>query len=423
MYNKTVLKNGVRIVSEEIPGVRSVAVGFWIGTGSRLEKKEDAGISHMIEHILFKGTKRRTAKQIAESIESLGGQLNAFTSKEYTCYYARVLDEHLPLAVDVLSDMYFSSLFRAEDIEREKKVIQEEIRMYEDTPDEIIHDLFTQTIWDGHPLGRPVIGTMESVSGLTKEKILDFYHKYYNPSNLVLAFAGNLSHEQVLELVEANFSESNSGQLIPAMEPPETKAAFKTFVRPLEQAQMCLGVPAVSQYDEKIYPLQVLNNILGGGASSRLFQKIREERGLVYTVYSYYTTFHDTGLFTIYAGTNPGSISEVLDLIWHEINHIVREGITEEELTRTKEQIKGSLLLASESVVHRMHRLGKSELIHHRLITPEEILQKISLVTPDDVRNLAAELLEPSRFTLVVLGDVEKDGISLPWGRLSANIS
>ncbi len=423
MYNKTVLKNGVRIVSEEIPGVRSVAVGFWIGTGSRLEEKEDAGISHMIEHILFKGTKKRTAKQIAESIESLGGQLNAFTSKEYTCYYARVLDEHLPLAIDVLSDMYFSSLFRTEDIEREKKVIQEEIRMYEDTPDEIIHDLFSQTIWDGHPLGRPVIGTRESVSGLTKEKILAFYQRYYNPSNLVLAFAGNLRHEQVLELVEANFSESNQEQFTPEMEPPETKAVFKAFVRPLEQAQMCLGVPAVSQYDERIYPLQVLNNILGGGASSRLFQKIREERGLVYSVYSYYTTFHDTGLFTIYAGTNPSNISEILELIWHEINQIVRKGITDVELTRTKEQIKGSLLLASESVIHRMHRLGKSELLHNRLITPEEILQKISLVTRDDVRNLAAELLEPSRYALVVLGAVEKDEISLPWGSLSANIS
>lgn len=416
MYSKTVLKSGVRVVTEEIPGVRSVAVGFWIGVGSRFEKKEDAGISHMIEHILFKGTKTRTAKQIAESIESLGGQLNAFTSKEYTCYYARVLDEHLPIAVDVLSDMYFSSLFRPEDIEREKKVIQEEIRMYEDTPDEIVHDLFSQTIWDGHPLGRPVIGTMQSVMDLTQEKVLDYYHKYYTPSNLVLAFAGNLRHEQVLQLVEANFGEISSTQLTLKIEPPQNKSGYRTIVRPLEQAQLCLGVPAFSQYDERIYSLQILNNVLGGGASSRLFQKIREDRGLVYSVYSYYTTFRDSGLFTIYAGTNPDNISEVLDLIYQEINQIVREGITASELARTKEQIKGSLLLASESMIHRMHRLGKGELFHQRLITPEEILHKISLVTAEDVQRLATELLDPSRYTLVVLGDVKKEKISLPWG-------
>lgn len=414
MYNKTVLKSGARVVTEKIPGFRSVAVGLWIGAGSRFEKEEDAGISHMIEHVLFKGTKNRTAKQIAESIESLGGQLNAFTSKEYTCYYARVLDEHLPIAVDVLLDMYFSSLFKTEDIEREKKVILEEIKMYEDTPDEIIHDLFSQTIWDGHPLGRPVLGTIQSVSELTREKILDYFNKHYNPSNLVIAFAGNICHEHALSLVEEAFQEISPAGAEFETEPPQHKSGYKVIVKPLEQVQLCLGVPAVSQFDERIYALQILNNILGGGASSRLFQKIREERGLVYSVYSYYTAFRDSGLFVVYAGTNPNNLSEVIELISQEIDKIAKEGITEPELDKTKEQIKGSLLIASESVIHRMHRLGKCELFHRRLITPEEILKKISLVTTDDVQKLAAELFHPSRYTLVVLGDVKKE-FPFPW--------
>lgn len=414
MYNKTVLKSGVTVVTERIPGFRSVAVGLWIGTGSRFETIEDAGISHMIEHVLFKGTKKRTAKQIAESIESLGGQLNAFTSKEYTCYYARVLDEHLPVAIDVLLDMYFYSLFKTEDIEREKKVILEEIRMYEDTPDEIIHDLFSQTIWDGHPLGRPVLGTIQSVTNLTREKILDYFNKHYNPSNLVIAFAGNICHEHAISLVEKAFWEISSTAVKLEVEPPRHKSGYRVIVKPLEQVQLCLGVPAISQYDERVYVLQILNNILGGGASSRLFQKIREERGLVYSVYSYYTTFRDSGLFVVYAGTSPKNLSEVIELICQEIDKITKEGITESELVRTKEQIKGSFLLASESVIHRMHRLGKCELFHRRLITPEEILNKISLVTVEDVQELATELFDPARYTLVVLGDVKKEDISFP---------
>lgn len=398
MFNKFVLDNGVRIVCEEMLGVRSVAIGFWIKTGSRFENSSQAGVSHLIEHLLFKGTKKRTAKQIAEAIEAVGGQLNAFTSKEYTCFYARVLDEHLSLALDILSDMVFSSLFLLEDIEREKSVVQEEIRMYEDTPDEIIHDLFAQTIWNDHPLGRPIIGTIDSVGGLTKEEILSYYQKHYNPSNLVVSLAGNLKKDTVLSVIKPflkavvnntghNFEGNNYQQ-----NSPQAKAVIKNINRPLEQVHFCLGVPALCHFDERIYTLQILNNVLGGGASSRLFQKIREDRALVYSIYSYYTAFSDAGLFTIYAGTNPKNFQEVIDLIWNEIQQVIKSGITLEELDRAKEQIKGSLLMAQENVIHRMQRIGKSELIHQRLITLDEILQKISKVTLEDIHDLAREI-------------------------------
>ncbi len=417
MYNKTVLDNGVQIVSEEVPGVHSVAFGIWIGTGSHYEDSTEAGISHLIEHLLFKGTKKRTAKEIAETIESVGGHLNAFTSKEYTCYYARVLDEHLPLAIDVLADMYFSPLFTPEDIEREKKVVQEEIRMYEDSPDEIIHDIFSQTIWDGHPLGRPVIGTRDSVAALSREKIISFYEQHYCPSKLVLALAGNIKHDKALSLLKPLFAGEPPKNIECHTTPPQAKAAFKHFYKPLEQVQLCLGAPGVSQQDEQIYTLQVLNNILGGGSSSRLFQKIREERGLVYSIYSYYAAFRDTGLFVIYAGTSPGNFNEVLEVTWEEMKSIAEDGVTSGELNRSKEQIKGGLFMASESVSHRMYRLGKSHLIYNRLITPEEVLQKIYLVSREDVQKLALELLEPARLTVTVLGNLDANRVFLPWAR------
>lgn len=421
MFNKFVLDNGVRIVCEEMLGVRSVAIGFWIKTGSRFENSSQAGVSHLIEHLLFKGTKKRTAKQIAEAIEAVGGQLNAFTSKEYTCFYARVLDEHLSLALDILSDMVFSSLFLLEDIEREKSVVQEEIRMYEDTPDEIIHDLFAQTIWNDHPLGRPIIGTIDSVGGLTKEEILSYYQKHYNPSNLVVSLAGNLKKDTVLSVIKPflkavvnntghNFEGNNYQQ-----NSPQAKAVIKNINRPLEQVHFCLGVPALCHFDERIYTLQILNNVLGGGASSRLFQKIREDRALVYSIYSYYTAFSDAGLFTIYAGTNPKNFQEVIDLIWNEIQQVIKSGITLEELDRAKEQIKGSLLMAQENVIHRMQRIGKSELIHQRLITLDEILQKISKVTLEDIHDLAREMLGLFKYTLAVIGQIDIDKINFPW--------
>jgi len=404
VVRKTILENGVRIVSEKVPGVRSVAVGVWVCAGSRYEADEDAGVSHLIEHLLFKGTEKRTAREITEAIESVGGQLNAFTSKEYTCYYARVLDEHLPLAIDVLSDMLFSSLFAPEDIEKEKQVIEEEIRMYEDTPDEIIHDLFTQTIWDGHPLGRPVIGTLESVHNLTREKILDYYGKYYSPPRIVLAVAGNVDHEKVVDLLGPIFSKVPQKADKDQVTPPKPQPGFRVFYKDLEQVQVCIGVPGPDQYDERIYALQILNNVLGGDAGSRLFQKIREERGLVYSVYSYYSVFQDAGLITVYAGTSPSKLQEVLELIQKELKSIAREGISQDELDKTKEQIKGSLLLALENVNTRMQRLGKYEIMYQRYLTPEEIIDKILKVTRDDVLDLARSCFDQSKLAITVLG-------------------
>jgi predicted Zn-dependent peptidase len=414
MYHKDVLDNGVTIVSEEVPSVHSVAVGFWVKTGSRFEEPEDAGLSHLIEHLLFKGTAKRDAKQIAEAIEEVGGQLNAFTSKEYTCYYARVLAEHLPLAVDVLSDMLFKSLFREEDLEREKRVVAEEINMYEDTPDDIIHDYFSQTIWDGHPLGRPIIGTMESLSGIDRDRLLSFYKHHYSPSNLVVALAGKFQYREALDLFESALASLSAGKVENRIAPPTARAAVKSYYRDLEQVQICMGVPGVSLYDENIYCLQIINNILGGGASSRLFQSVREERALVYAIYSYYLSFLDSGLFTIYAGTNPANCQEVLDLSWNEIRSITEAGISKKELNRAKTQIKGSLLLAQESVLQRMHRLGKSELVYHRLITSEEILEKIAVLTEDDVQSFAREIFNPDRATITVLGPLAGDKIRIP---------
>ncbi len=417
MYQKVVLENGTRIAVEEMPGVRSVALGIWVGTGSRYENPAEAGISHLIEHMIFKGTARRSARQIAEAIESVGGQMNAFTGKEYTCFYARVVDEHLSIAIDVLADMFFSSLFKEDYIEREKKVVQEEIRMYEDTPDEIVHDLFAQMVWSGHPLGRPVIGTMDSVAGLSREAILDYYQRQYCPGNLVLALAGNLAANDAVAALRPLFEGASAVSPENRTRIPETRAAVKSIAKPLEQVHFCMGVPGLSQHDDRIYTLQIINNILGGGSSSRLFQKIREERGLVYAIYSYFTAFNDTGLFTVYAGTNADNLRDVLELTWREIDQLLDDGITLEELARTKEQIKGSLLLASESVTHRMHRLGKSEITYNRLISPEEVLQKITAVTREDVLSLARELLSPDRFSITMIGALQEEPERLPWNR------
>ena len=417
MYQKVVLENGTRIVVEELPGVRSVSFGIWVGTGSRYEEPDEAGISHLIEHMDFKGTARRSARQIAEALESVGGQMNAFTSKEYTCFYARVVDEHLPIAIDVLSDMFFASLYKADDIEREKKVIQEEIRMYEDTPDEIIHDLFAQAVWSGHPLGRPVIGTMDSVAGLSREAVLDYYRRQYCPGNLVLALAGNLTADAAVSALRPLFEGARAVSPDKQTRIPETRVAVKGIAKPLEQVHFCMGVPGLPQNDDRIYTLQIINTVLGGGSSSRLFQKIREERGLVYAIYSYFTAFNEAGLFTVYAGTNADNLKDVLELTWQEIEQLMDSGITPNELARTKEQIKGSLLLASESVTHRMHRLGKSEIIYDRLITPEEVLQKISGVTREDVLSLTRELLAPERLSITMIGALKGEPDHLPWDR------
>jgi predicted Zn-dependent peptidase len=394
-------------------GVQSVALGVWVGAGSRLENPRISGISHFIEHLMFKGTGRRTAKEIAEALDGVGGQMNAFTSKECTCYYTRTLDEHFDLALDVLSDMFFNSAFKREAVDMERGVVEEEIRMYEDTPDDLIHDLLVQTAWPDHPLGRPILGTLESLEGIQRDDILDYIQKAYGPDKVVVAAAGRLEHEEVQRKIRPLFE---SMKRVPGMDVPAAPAATtpagSNQWKDTEQIQLCLGVNGLKTDDEDIYCLHVLNNVLGGGLSSRLVQSVREERGLAYSVYSYHSAFRDTGLFALYAGAGPAKYEEVLELFMKEIDSLVEKGITQKELEKAREQIKGSLLLGLESVSSRMSRLGRNELTLDRMIPPSEVVERVSAVTLEQVHALAGRLFREKKITVSTIGPL-KEALSL----------
>lgn len=414
------LPNDVTILTEEIPHVRSVAVGIWVDVGSRDEKPEQNGTSHFIEHALFKGTINRSAKRIAEELDAVGGQLNAFTAKEYTCFYAKVLDEHFSLAVDVLTDMLFNSRFNQEDLEREKNVILEEIKMYEDTPDELVHDVFTSTIWQGHALGRPVIGTEKVVSDLSRDDLLRFYEQCYLQGRMVVAVAGNIRHERAVTALETAFRRVSGHKEARMRVRPEPRAEICHRARDTEQVHLCIGTPGVALGNEAVYVFQVLNTVLGGGMSSRLFQRIREESGLVYSVYSYHSAYHDTGLFCVYAGLAPSNVAQTIDMITAEVAAVRNRDITEEELTRAKNQLKGSFLLSLESVTTRMSRMGKSQLYLGKVLTPEEVVARIERVTLDDVHSLANAVFRPDKFTFASIGPWE-DGAA--WAKALGRLS
>lgn len=408
MWKKTTLENGLRIVTEEVPYVHSAVVGIWVKAGSRNENDKNHGISHLIEHLLFKGTEKRTAKQIAQELETVGGSINAFTTKEYTCYYAKVLDEHIDLAVDILADMFFNSLFDEQEIAKEKNVIIEEIKMYEDSPDELIHDLFAQTVLRNHPLGRTIIGTKESVNSITLSDILSYMNENYTPNNTVIAAAGNISHERIVDKLIKLFG-SWTGNLVetPYLQPDHNSETV-LIKKDTEQVQICLGVPGLPRDNDDTYTLYVLNNILGGGLSSRLFQEIRENQGLAYSIYSYHSSYNDGGLFTIYAGTSPEKFVEVVELVAKELYKCNKFGIGQEELERTKTQIKGNLLLSMESISNRMSRLGRTELCYGRIIPAEEIVEKTSKVTVSQAMDLVENLFRKDKFTLTALGPITK---------------
>ncbi|HHX51851.1 MAG TPA: insulinase family protein [Clostridia bacterium] len=409
MHQKHTLKNGVRIIIEEIPYAHSAVIGLWVRTGSRYENDCNRGVSHFIEHLLFKGTANRTAKQIAEELETLGGSLNAFTAKEYTCLYARVLAEHLPAAVDLLTDMFFHSNFAPEDIVKERKVILEEIKMYEDSPEELIHDLFATTVWQKHALGYPILGTANSVQGINEKIVLDYFQEYYTPERVVLAVAGKVQQEEVLALLEERYGDWQPGKMNErAGETPVPHAEIVFSKKDTEQVHLCLGTPGLAQGDDRMYAMMVLNNIIGGGLSSRLFQEIREQRGLVYSIYSYHASYLDTGLFIIYAGTSPGNVLEVVELSLKELHRVKTDGITRQELFKTKEQIKGSVLLSMESTSHRMSRLGRTEICFGRVITGEEIVAGIRATKPDEVQQLARDLFQKTQLTLTSIGPSDK---------------
>lgn len=403
----TRLPNGLRIVTETVPGVRSVTVGIWLRTGSRDEPEAQAGIAHLLEHMAFKGTETRSARQLAEIVDGVGGQMNAYTSKEDTSYYIKVLDEHFPLAVDILADMLLRSRFDAADLEKEKRVILEEIKMYEDTPEDLVQDLLTETLWAGHPLGRPVIGWERTVSAVDREALVGFWRRHYEPSRTVVAVAGNITHERVVEEVARWFGDWARGAGTAPAEPPAPRPAEAWRRKPIEQVHLCVGAPAARYGADELYAELILANILGGSSSSRLFQVVREEHGLAYSVYTFHGAYSDAGMFGIYAATSPETAARVLDLIARECARVRREGVSDEELARTREQIRANLLLSLESTSSRMNRLGRTLLMLGRVVPVEEVVARVEAVDRDRLAEAAERLLDPERWALAGAGPAE----------------
>jgi predicted Zn-dependent peptidase len=391
MINKYSCKNGVRIVLENIPTVRSVAIGVWIGTGSRNEDPQTNGISHFLEHMFFKGTKNRSAKEIAESFDSIGGQVNAFTSKEYTCYYAKVLDTHAQFALDVLADMFFNSTFVEEELNKERNVVLEEIKMYDDTPDDIVHDLLSRAIYGDHPLGYPILGTEETLNTFTSATLKDYIHNRYTPENVVISIAGNVSDKFILE-VEKYFGSYEGGNSATLENIPVFQSNRLSRKKETEQAHLCLGFEGLKIGHEDVYSLIILNNILGGSMSSRLFQEVREQRGLAYSVFSYHSAYQDNGVVTVYGGTGAKQLDVLYETIQETLEKLKQDGITDKELNNSKEQLKGSLMLGLESTNSRMSRNGKNELLLKRHRTLDEIIEQIDLVTKQSVNGMATSV-------------------------------
>jgi predicted Zn-dependent peptidase len=415
LVRHTVLPTGLRIITEAMPTVRSVTVGVWVGVGSRDEAPSLAGASHYLEHLLFKGTRRRDALAISSAIDAVGGEMNAFTSKEYTCFYARVLDTDLPLAVDVVCDLVTSSVIKSADVESERGVILEEIAMHEDDPTDMVHDQFAQTLFGDGPLGRPVLGTVESIESIGRNAIAGYYKRRYRPQDMVVAVAGNIDHATVVRLVKRAFADAGhrDSEAVPA--PPrigENRAAglggVRVIRRTTEQANVVLGTPGMSRRDDRRFALGVLNAALGGGMSSRLFQEIREKRGLAYSVYSYHAQYADAGLFGVYAGCVPRKVDDVLAICRDELEKVATHGITGEELERGKGQLRGSLVLGLEDTGSRMSRIGKAELVYGELLSVGAVIDRIDAVTLDEVSAVATDLLA-ARPTLAVVGPFDED--------------
>ncbi len=405
--HQTRLDNGIRVVSEELPHLASVALGIWVENGSRYEAPEIGGISHYIEHLLFKGTDRRSAAEISEEIEGVGGSLNAFTGKEHTCYHAKVLHEHLPLAFDLLADIFLHSRFDPEEIERERGVILQEIAQVLDTPDEYVHDVFKAHFWKGHPLSRPICGTAETVSDLGQAQFLSFLRERYGTDRTVVAAAGRLRHADLVALVERAFGPAASRLGPVDGVPPRHHGGLVVHEKGLEQVHVCLGLPGISQIDPARYTGFVLDTALGGGMSSRLFQEVRERRGRAYAIQSFLATYRDTGYLGVYAGTNPEWVPEVMEVIVAEVVRLARDGLGAEELLRAKNQLKGNMLLGLETSTSRMHRLATCELYFGRDIPLDEVAREIDAVTNDAVVELAQRLLAAGTLAAAVLGDLK----------------
>jgi predicted Zn-dependent peptidase len=414
LVRRTVLPGGLRVVTEAMPSVRSATIGVWVGTGSRDESMGLSGASHFLEHLLFKGTPGRTAMDISAALDAVGGEFNAFTAKEYTCYHARVLDQDLPLAVDVLGDMVTSSLIATDDVEAEREVILDEIAMHDDDPDDVVNNLYAEKAWGGSPLGRPIAGTAESVRALSKAQIRRYYRTRYRPENMVIAAAGNIEHASVVRLVRKAFSRGSflsdtTVRPLPVRRGDRARKSGTGEVfepKAFEQVNLILGVNGLVRTDDRRYVLGVLNAALGGGTSSRLFQEIREHRGLAYSVYSFAAHYSDAGMVGVALGCLPSKVDEVLSVVRREVGTFADKGISAEELERGKGQLRGSLVLSLEDSGSRMSRIAKAELLYDEMPSMDEVIRRIDAVTVDDVQVLAKELFA-QRETLAVVGPLE----------------
>lgn len=410
MYKKFILNNGIKVVTKEIPSVRSVSIGVWVNTGSSIENEDNNGISHFIEHMLFKGTFKRTAKDIASSMDSIGGQLNAFTSKECTCYYSKVVDSHINIAIDILSDMLFNSKFDEKDIEKEKSVVCEEINMYEDSPEDLAYDSLSKLVFNKHSLGLPILGTYDSVKSFNKDKLKKYMKKNYSSDNIVIAVAGSFEESYLIKELEKKFGQVflNKG-IKNEIEKPIFNSNYTYKNKDIEQIHLCLGFEGLPNDDDTLYPLFILNNIFGGSMSSRLFQSVREEHGLAYSIYTHPSFYKDFGLFTIYVSLNPSQLTNLLPLISKEIKEIASNYITEDELKRSKDQLKGNYILGLESTSSIMTMLGKSQIYDKKIRSSEEVINKIDNVDMNDIKSIINKIFKKDKLSLSIVGNIDEN--------------
>jgi len=408
-FNKTVLDNGIRIVTKRVPHARSVAMGVWVNVGARDERPEESGLSHFIEHMIFKGTEKRTAVQIAKEFDAIGGQCNAFTSKENTCYHAKVMDAYLNTMVDLLTDIFLNSLFDAQEVERERQVVLQEIRMLEDSPDEYVHVLLAQSVWGNHPLGRSILGGPETVAGFDSATVKEYFSRLYQPERIVIAAAGNLEHESFAELTARSFEVVRKANSFPERIVPDMNGVINVHPKDLEQVHVCIGAKGVHATDPRRYACAVLNTILGGNMSSRLFQEIRERRGLAYAVYSFLSLYSDTGTWGAYVGVDNSNTEQVIEVIAREMKRAKDEPVDSSELTNAKQYLKGGLYLGAESTDNQMTRIAQNEITFGRFVPLKEVEDKVEEVTAEQILEVAQDIFQNDFVSLTLLGPVDRD--------------
>ncbi|MBI5101308.1 MAG: insulinase family protein [Nitrospirae bacterium] len=410
MYRKGHLENGIPVVMETFKNVRSVAIGVWIKVGSRYERPDENGISHFLEHMFFKGTKKRNTKDIAIEIDSIGGDLNAFTSRENTAFYIKVLDEHLETGLELLSDIFVHSTFPEDEIEKEKKIIKEEIKMVEDTPDDYVHDLFNLSVWGDEGLGQPILGRRETIASFSREAIVSHIRKHYGTKDIVIACAGNFSYDELIPVLNSRFGGLRHGSEPKIGPEPEFRRSVNVHAKDISEAHICIGLPSISQVSEERYAMFALNTILGAGVSSRLFQEIREKRGLAYTVYSFTSSYLDTGLWGVYAGVSKKKVTEAVEVIISEMLGL-KDSLTEAELQRAKNHLKGNLILGLESTSSRMNNIARQEMYFEKYYSPDEIIKAVDRVTMAQIKALSERLIKNDLFSCTVYGPVQKSAL------------